>query len=329
MPQPTQTRKRGRAACLWLLVLSAACLAPARAEARQNVAGIVSYESVLMAGSDLGFDEGSYAGSIGAIMFLDTRNPVLVHYRLNLGGARWYDRETGAHRGEQFFFGFTTSVGLGLGKGRIVMPFFDVGLGPQFVFRRNEGSKKVSQWGWTFGIQGQVGLMFRVAKGVGLRLGVGINSRSFYALKENLGGVWFTASILLGTPKPKPPEPPPDIPVAPPPEPGPPTVDDFWIESWIASEVESPDRPVLHARIVRSAGFDAQVHVSVVLADGSSFVMFRDGLEDPDHYSIALWTLGLPCGSSLVDVLAESGFQETAQPVSVWIPCDPVPGGAP
>lgn len=286
----------------------------------------LGYDGILMAGEDVKFEQPLYGGSMGVQLHFETRNPVIMRVRVNLQGGKW--ETAGGREKLHLVSGLTLNVGLGLGRGKQVMPFVEVGLGPQFLSIRKDMKSKVSDWAWTVALEGQFGFLFRLKKGFGLRVGVGFSSLSFYSRAENLGGLWITAALVLGLPRPRGEEPPYYEPYYEPPPPLPPVpTGDFYFDAWIANLGGDASRPVLQARLIRDYEFEEQVSVSVELPDGSEFEVHRASLEDPDFYELPLYILGMECGDRVVLVKGKSGFIERTTPVQVWLPCPQAPGG--
>jgi hypothetical protein len=285
----------------------------------------LGYDGLLMAGQDLDFRDPLYGGTLGLLMSVETKNPLLIRVRFDLHGARW-ETQGGKDR-LHMLGGVMWNVGLGLGRGRNVMPFVEVGLGPQFLSVRKSLKSKLDDWAWTVALEGQFGLIFRMKKGFGLRMGVGFSSVSFYSRNENLGGLWMSASLVFGLPKDRY-EPPYYEPhYEPPPYAPPPSAGDFYFDAWVVNQGGDAARPVLTARIVRDYEFDDEVDVSVELPDGSEFEMHRGSLEDPDFYELPLYILPIECGSQTVTVKGKSGWIERTLAVSVYEPCPQAPGG--
>jgi hypothetical protein len=208
-----------------------------------------------------------------------------------------------------------------------VLPFVEVGLGPQFMTLRHGFKAKVHDWAWTLGLEGQMGFIFRLKGPFGLRVGAGFSSLSFYSKKQNLGGAWITASLLVGLPRGRTYEPPPEPYYEPPSVPPPAGVGAFYFDAWITYVDGDPGRPVLHARTIREVGFEDDIGVWVALPDGSEFEMPTEGLEDPDLHAIPIYILGMECGQSQVTVWGKAGWTERSQPVGIYLPCPVMPEG--
>jgi hypothetical protein len=216
---------------------------------------------------------------------------------------------------------------MGMGRGKTIMPFVEVGLGPQFMTERKGLKGKVDEWGWTLALEGQFGLMFRLFRFMGLRVGVGFSSVSIFDMKHNYGGIWMTASVVFGLPRGRPYHPPPPPP--PPPKEKKPTSHSgsFSIDAWTYYVADDQHRPVLEARLVRSAGFEGEVSIWLEMPDGSEYELSRVGLEDPDLWELPLYAVGMECGSQTVTVHGKSGWDETETPVYVYLPCPELPEG--
>jgi hypothetical protein len=305
-------------------LLAVATLIPLEARARDPYPVLeLGYDGLIMAGDEVKFQDPLYGGSLGLMLYMTTKHPILMRIRANVQGAGWTD--VSGKKGSRLVSGLKWNVGMGIGRGRHVLPFVEVGLGPQFLTIYRKGSKKVASWAWTVGLEGQLGFVFRIKKMFGIKLGVGFTSLSFYSRKENLGGFWLTASFLLGIPGggyEPPPPPPPPTPGHPQPRAG-----GFYFDAWITNVGGDGTRPVLSARLNRQAGFDAEVPVWVELDDGSEFEMNRAGLEDPDLYELPLYILGLECGQHTVTVTGKSGWETQTYPVNVYLPCPVMPEG--
>ena len=315
----------------WVAALFAVVMTlPLEAEAKDpRPVFEMGYDGLIMAGEDVKFQDPLYGGSLGLMLYMPMRNPFLMRMRVNLQGAGW--AHMSGKDGHRLVSGFKYSVGLGLGRGRNVLPFVEVGLGPQFLTMYLDGSRKVSNWAWTVGIEGQLGFIFRIRKMFGIRLAFGFSSLSFYSRKENLGGLWITSSLLFGLPGPDGsyhyPHEPPLPPEPPPPSHQPAYATGFYFDAWITNASPDGTRPVLHARLYREGEFDAEVDVSLELADGSAWEMHREGLEDPDLFTIPLYILGIECGGQSATVKGKSGWTERTYPVHVYIPCPVMPEG--
>jgi len=300
---------------------------PARAD-KPKPAFEIGYDGLLMAGHDVSFEEPLYGGSAGFLLFLDTKNPLIVRLRVNVNGSEW--KELGGEEvvkdGIRIISGLKWSLGMGMGRGRTIMPFVEVGLGPQFMTERHDLRARIARWGWTIGLEGQLGLIFRIKGMFGIRVGAGFSSLSFFALKENWGGVWLTASILFGIPR-QGYEPPPEPYYPPAPYEPPSYGGDFYFDAWTSAPDGNPARPVLYARVIRGAGFDDEVSVWVELPGGAEYEMQRASVEDQDLWQIPLFIIGLECGQQPVSVRGRSGFREAAQSIMVYLPCPQAPGG--
>jgi len=307
-------------------LLAVATLAPLEAQARDPYPVLeLGYDGLIMAGDDVKFKDPLYGGSLGLMLYMTSKHPILMRIRANVQGAGWTD-SLSDKKGSRLVSGLKWSVGMGVGRGRHVLPFVEVGLGPQFLTIYRKGSTKVASWAWTVGLEGQLGFVFRIKKMFGLKLGVGFTSLSFFSRKENLGGFWLTASLLLGIPGGGH-EPPPPYHEPPPPSYEPPPATTFYFDAWITDASPDGSKPVLSAKMYRMAEFDLEVPVWVELPDGSEFEMSRAGLEDPDLWTLPLYILGLECGSHTVTVTGKSGWETQTYPVAVYLPCPVMPEG--
>lgn len=307
----------------WVGMLAALLLVPCRAHADKVQPAVeLGYDGLLMAGDEVKFQDPLYGGSFGVLMYMTRKNPVIMRVRVNLQGDRIEDRS--GKKLYRFVSGVKWNVGMGIGRGKLVLPFVEVGLGPQFLTLRHGLKSRTADWAWTIALEGQLGFIFRIRKAFGLRIGMGFTSLSFYHMKENLGGIWIAASLVLGIPRERPyeppvHEPPPHVPVA--------TGQDFYFDAWVTSAGGDPARPVLSARVIRDVGFNAGVSVTVELPDGSAYEMNRASLDDPDLYEVPLYILQMACGEQWVTVKGKSGFIERTQSVQVYTPCPQMPGG--
>ncbi|MBW2260842.1 MAG: hypothetical protein JRG91_02630 [Deltaproteobacteria bacterium] len=311
----------------WAAAFTAVVMAlPLEAAAEDPRPGIeLGYDGLLMAGEDVTFEDSLHGGSIGVLVYMTKKNPILMRIRANVQGAGWTDLS--GKKGKRLVSGMKWSVGLGIGRGRLVLPFVEVGFGPQFLTIYHDGSKKVADWAWTIGLEGQLGFIFRIKKAFGIRLGAGFTSLSFYSREENLGGFWITASLLLGIPGPGYHEPTYHEPPPPPPSHQPSYASSFYFDGWITDASSDGSKPVLNAKLYRDADFDVEVSMWVELADGSAYEMNRSSLEDPDLYELPLYILGLACGGQSVQVMGKSGFMERSHAVHAYLPCPVQPEG--
>jgi hypothetical protein len=285
----------------------------------------LGYDGLLMAGEDVKFEDSLYGGSLGLILYMTEKHPLMMRVRANVQGAGWTDLS--GKKGSRLVSGLKWSVGMGIGRGRHVLPFVEVGLGPQFLTIYRKGSKKVASWAWTIGLEGQLGFVIRIKKMFGLRIGAGFSSLSFYSRKENLGGFWLTASLVMGIPGAGYEPPPYHEPPPPQPSHQPAYAGSFYFDAWTTDASGDGSRPVIHAQLYREGGFEGHVDVSLEVADGSVWELNREGLETPDLYTLPLYILGLECGSHTVVVKGKSGWTERTYPVYVHLPCPVMPEG--